>query len=599
MSLTTLDKYNLKGFIKKSHISELKYGALIRLRGKNKFTDGDLLSFFKCEIENRFKLNSNIIDKHICKYLFCVTSVIVYNFEYVKSLSQEELDEAHLALDMCVANIECGSEEDRSVIVGIVQTLNSKLIDFGMIDKKLYSKRSESVDSTKISFENTEKIQSLKKEISSLKKALKGASDDVLNKDREIDLLEKSLSSIESEKDQLIQQAIDLQRLVDEYKNELDEANAKISSLDESVIDDLKNNIASLNRTIEMKERLVSMYVGRDNKEKYLKDIETKILMMLSGRGFTFDELFRYLKNDGYTLSESDLKQVLINLGKNVQITNPNNLTFPIVYKIYPAYEKRDMCFSYDLGDKNNCLDVMVISDLHMFKVDGLKRGVLNSVYEYCSKIGINLILDLGDFTDYSHNEDSVYKGVCYTKSVLERMIEEFPYDKNIVHALLGGNHDQSLLNYGIDFIGSLSEARTDFVSLGYEHAAVKFSSKANIMLHHMNIKRSDSISDDTFEMGELINKIKAYYKKKDINRNDYYIDLLGHFHKSSLDLVNGIGTVPSLFKNREFDGAWHLKIYFNTDKSIKHIVIIPLIRYNNKLISNGEINYQKLNLKR
>jgi hypothetical protein len=203
------------------------------------------------------------------------------------------------------------------------------------------------------------------------------------------------------------------------------------------------------------------------------------------------------------------------------------------------------------------------------------------------------------DFTDYSNNEDARYKGYDYSSRVLERMIEDFPYDKNIVHALLGGNHDYNLLSYGVDFVDSLAKARTDFVNLGYEHASVNFSPKSKIMLHHMDIKVADSFGKDEYKVDDLIHKIKSYYKINNLNRSDYYIDLLGHFHKSSLDLVNGIGLVPSLFKDRVFDGAWHLRLYFNADKSIKHIVVIPLIRNDKKLVPNGEINYQRLNLKK
>lgn len=600
MALTTLDKINLKGLLKKIHMSKINYVILYSNCSKNIFIDSDLIEFFVCEIEKRFLDNPNVIDKNICKYVSCISAIIVHNFENEKNLSESILNKAHTALNLCAENIEYCSGDEKSYLLCVMNTLNSKLIDYSMLDRSLFEKSNEEANKClkAIMDDNTSENKAYKKEISSLKKALKSATDEISEKCSTISLLESKNCELQGNIRVLEEQIVTLNTFIDEYRSKLELVSSNTSTLDEVDVEALNSKIELLTKTVEMKDRLVSMYVGRENKDKYYKSVEERIIHVLCGRGYTFDELYKFLRNDGFSINEQELKDILIDLGKRVQITNPFNITYPLVYKISSPYVKKNKSFEFNVGDKDS-LDVLVVSDLHMNKVDSLRRYVINSIYEYCSKIGINLILDLGDFTDYSNNEDARYKGYDYSSRVLERMIEDFPYDKNIVHALLGGNHDYNLLSYGVDFVDSLAKARADFVNLGYEHASVNFSPKSKIMLHHMDIKVADSFGKDEYKVDDLIYKIKSYYKINNLNRSDYYIDLLGHFHKSSLDLVNGIGLVPSLFKDRVFDGAWHLRLYFNADKSIKHIVVIPLIRNDKKLVPNGEINYQRLNLKK
>ena len=100
-------------------------------------------------------------------------------------------------------------------------------------------------------------------------------------------------------------------------------------------------------------------------------------------------------------------------------------------------------------------------------------------------------------------------------------------------------------------------------------------------------------------DISALNNAIHNYYSTQDDrDRENTYIDMFGHFHKSSLDNNNGVCCVPSLLKDRYQDGAWHGTIYFDSTGRISEILFKPLIFSNDKLISTTEIEYKKLVLK-
>ena len=99
----------------------------------------------------------------------------------------------------------------------------------------------------------------------------------------------------------------------------------------------------------------------------------------------------------------------------------------------------------------------------------------------------------------------------------------------------------------------------------------------------------------DEYNLGskKLISHLDCHYPNEE-ERKKAYIDLFGHFHASRLDMLNQYCSVPSLFKDRESNGAWHMKIYFDDKNNIKHMVFIPLM-VNDKITKASEVGYQRV----
>ena len=135
--------------------------------------------------------------------------------------------------------------------------------------------------------------------------------------------------------------------------------------------------------------------------------------------------------------------------------------------------------------------------------------------------------------------------------------------------------------------------ARSDFVNLGYSHSAIGISGNTNdelIGIHHPKGWVVETVDD--FDLGA--GQITRYLEQSCSGLEKNYIDLFGHLHASRIDTVNGHGTVPSLFYDKERSGAWHVKIYLDKNKNIKYMVFIQLLA-EKRLDKVSEVGYQRI----
>ena len=150
---------------------------------------------------------------------------------------------------------------------------------------------------------------------------------------------------------------------------------------------------------------------------------------------------------------------------------------------------------------------------------------------------------------------------------------------KEIMHYILGGNHDSNALNNFIDLLAFLENNASNIKSLGYINAQIIFNQENYISVHHPHgyILHGTNITDSSY--------IKKYLK-------DSYLNLFGHFHCNMLNLKEGYCMLPS-FKYGVCIKAYHLKIFFKKDLTIDSIHLIPLV-YTNRFYQDGIIPYQK-----
>ena len=154
----------------------------------------------------------------------------------------------------------------------------------------------------------------------------------------------------------------------------------------------------------------------------------------------------------------------------------------------------------------------LIVSDLHI----GNKNSniyLMNEVYEYANKYGINNILNCGDLIEGIYTPGT--KSIKSVEEQINTIIEKHPYDKNInVFAVLG-NHDFHSLYYDDVDIGKIiHDSRYDINTIGYGRGIVKIG-KDNILLSHKIGKRNMPNIKDLYKI-QLIGhghemKTKAY----------------------------------------------------------------------------------------
>lgn len=94
----------------------------------------------------------------------------------------------------------------------------------------------------------------------------------------------------------------------------------------------------------------------------------------------------------------------------------------------------------------DNVFNAVIISDLHLGSVFE-KIEALDKIYDYCSKEGINIILNGGDLID------GTFGNIKKTYDIHEQIkdaIKNHPYDSKILNFICLGNHDASAkIDYG------------------------------------------------------------------------------------------------------------------------------------------------------
>ncbi|MBR6690951.1 MAG: metallophosphoesterase family protein [Bacilli bacterium] len=166
-------------------------------------------------------------------------------------------------------------------------------------------------------------------------------------------------------------------------------------------------------------------------------------------------------------------------------------------YLLKPNYlYNSDICYTIEKDNNNiyrnriniemprnvNLFRCLVISDTHIGSVDSNIK-LLDIVYDYAVKNGINIILNCGDSIEGDYT--SAQKNIKDLHSQLEYFIKKYPYDKSIKNFMILGNHDyHSLHNNGLDISTAIKNSRYDIIPIGYGQGNVNVKND-NIILFH------------------------------------------------------------------------------------------------------------------
>ena len=616
MALSSFEKIKVMKYIRETRNGEIYYSSICRVLEKGrKASYSELIEFFTKYVVDNFN-KDNVSKNMIGKCLSCISVLLSWSTE-IDEMLLGEIRLLKVAYEDYLKrnNIDKIEEID---------------IEIHIIDKYIKNKYPVDNEEQVISYIN--EISCLKNEVNRLTRELStqvGIYDELNKKYKE---QSRKLSKKNDEVNKVTEEDQRKKREIKDLNNRIKELLKKISELDsrlEQVEEDnnglkslkdildadvtyLKNRVEELERTLALKEEALKSFDDKLRRESLLelqqaKEEEKKekikeiILARLTSGGIVLTDLFNELVEQDYEVSMDELFAYINEYKQELNIV-PSGLTLSPRYVIMPPSISSNGTFDISIPTDCKSYDILLISDLHLSVIDEGVISDYNKLLDYCVANKIKIILNAGDFFCFKYPfKTEMLNGLTGSKKIVDKAISKLPSAPGLYQAILGGNHDKDALGYGFDAIKTLTDAREDFINLGYDHVTITFNGQLSLlhsfMLHHPSSKFVDPVLEEKFDNESLKQSLEDYYSNCKRSRNDSYLDIIGHFHRSGLDSLNAICNVPSLWHDRFNNGAWHMKVYFDELNNIKYIIFKPLV-LNDKLVATTEIVYQKLVLK-
>ncbi len=190
----------------------------------------------------------------------------------------------------------------------------------------------------------------------------------------------------------------------------------------------------------------ISRVTGLSNKQLFYR------LSLLKLKGYNFEKKY-YYNGD-----------IVYNLLKKLNENNKESNTCTIL-----------------TSPKDSIFKAIFISDIHIGN-EHERIDLLNRVYDFCIKEGINIIINGGDFIDgLLGSRNKKIQG----EKQIDYALKVHPFDKNILNFIILGNHDKSLLDCkGINIAEVFESRRHDLVPIGYKYGILKIKND-EIFIYH------------------------------------------------------------------------------------------------------------------
>lgn len=578
--------------IEKYDYGNLTYEKICLKNSKEKYSSYDLMKYL---VEEIYKIINNFNVEQSCllnKLIYVLVDVYYFSFKNGFSLNNSlsnEIKDLPGMLEVVELNLESDVSCYLNKVILEIEKISSYDLEINTYIDEL------SLKITELNSELKDKLSFFKCEIRNYIRE----NSDILKVEKEpAEIVKKNFANVfcdyEHRVDLILEDVAGLkQKICDKSelsKGFIDRFDGVIQKKVDSLSKMFKNFQLDIEKIIEKE---LSLSVVDDSQ------IEREIINKLFGDSLSIDELLKYLKRKGYEIELDDLRKILLNIKQRINITRDDVIYFPQMYQVCkPRFEEYNEMI-IDVGE-NKSMDFLLVSDMHLSKIDTKTLEDLEKMYDYAVEKNIKLILNLGDFvfcvSDHLVRSKS-YDDYVMAMRTCDDIASFFPYDKNIFHAVMGGNHDEDIMSFGFDPLKRICMQRSDFLLLGYNHATVRFcagnENDSKIMLHHPKQRVPNALLENCYDVDLLKKMLKGYYDNQGLNKDDYYMDFLGHFHKASFDMMNNYCVVPSYFKDRLKNGALHLKVYFDKNKKINYLVVLPLV-IENKLTPVNELVFKK-----
>ena len=603
MALTGVDKVKLNKYLKEHANGDIYYIDMCDYLGKRgKISDVEFLDFFTESAVLEFRKDTKISMKQVSKYISVIDSFLGWVHESGSEVSEETLDKIRSLKEFYFEYVE----------------RTEGCIDVEFNDNYLVPLM-EKIDALYPVDDNyeTEAVSNYINKIAELEKTIKVLERELDELRRKSDSLESSSQKKDEQLDILKEEKVSLGREVKAKNKEIEELTGTIESLKakiselQALLDDITSDRDSLvcykvqfdevsNQVAEL-TKIINGYKKEKNKAEKQKQkdekIESLIYQKLIVQDCSLDDLLRVVDEAGIKTSSEEVSRLLKQMKSKINIDSSRFSTSPR-YKIVKPKVMQDGTFTVDVPYGCKHIDIMLVSDFHIKEIDGKTLNSYDILLDYCTNNNINLILNLGDFYNGFSVVPLEYHNAVKNYKLTEEAIEKLPKADGIYHAVLGGNHDRNIANYGFDPIKMMADEREDFIDLGYFHSTVLLDGTLGVHgsfdLHHPEEFDFPISIDDEAIIGYMDGYLNDMYKGHGRDRNDSYIDIIGHTHRNQFNYSGGYCYIPPFLSGPGKKGASHLRIYFDEETGIKYMVFMPL-SYNTKLVKNTEIVYQKI----
>ena len=602
MPLTGVDKVKLNRYLKDHAIDDIFYYEMCDYLGKRgKIKDFEFIDYFADCVISEFSKDGKISVKHVAKLISLVGNFASWMHEEGSTISEETLDKIRsfdqLYDEYLIRNMmDCDTEFRDHCILEVVEKVNG-----------FYPSNADSETLAKYVVKVRElnaKIKELDRVVEDLRRENSGLQSD----------LDKSNSKVNSLDDEISTVREDLRNKKD-YIRELEESlwdlKAKIIELESNISnitlerDELlpyKKQFEELSGEVTRLGKIVSDFNTRDDEVKIQREKEDKLRSLiyqnLLVESASVKDLLSIIEANGISSDINEVGRLLREMKGKINITNGTFSRVP-TYRIVKPKLMANGKFSIDVPGECKHMDVMLVSDFHIREFDKKTLDGFDMLNDYCSKNGINLILNLGDFYNGFSSRPLDYANAVNNYKIVEESINVIPKADGIYHAVMGGNHERNITNYGFNPIEMLVEGRDDFIDLGYYHSTIcldgVMGNIGKFDLHHpSDFDFPIDLDEDGLTVDDMNEYLSDVYNKSGRSRDDSYIDIFGHTHRNQFNYASSYCYVPPYFDGKNRRGACHLRIYFDEDTGIKYMVFMPL-SVNNKLVKNNEIVYQKV----
>lgn len=599
MALTPIEQNDIFNFMKNIPIVSFNYITFIsilkkRRKGK-KVNEIEIFEYFIKYVIDKFQKDDKVYPNILKKYILTINEFLKLNHEYGIQVDDKLLDYIRNFQNLYEEYLErTGFKLDEEFLETSIKVVLNTINELYPVE--VSENRAKYINQV-LSLED--EIKRLKRELSEIKSLSDSFQNNYEKKDLDYKNLADKKNSLEitiKNKEFEIQKLKDtinlLRKQLIDFENSyisLQEENQSLYSYKEQ-LEELTIEVKELKRRIDSYELLK---IQENKLQEREKEIEKLIYQKILFEKVSISEILKYLNDHKIISDKEEISEILKKIRSKISITNGFS-SLGATYKVNSPRILKNGKFTVDIPSDTKYYDIMLVSDFHIREINKETLNLFDILNNYCVKNNINLILNLGDFFE---GDKFNYEFAIENYNLLEQAINKIPQVDNLYHAILGGNHEKKILRYGFDPLETLSQGREDFLNLGYTHSTIILNNLNNTLgcfdIHHPDVYdfqiklESDGI-DDTL-VKKYLNDI---YVMQGRDRNDSYIDILGHTHKNQFNYISSYYYITS-FMNRINSGACHLRIYFDKDK-IKYMVFMPL-NISDRLVKNNEIIYQKI----
>ena len=532
------------------------------------------------------ELTNNLSGKtnnYIIKLLIGIKDYLNYYKQIEKEIDRKYLTIIHSLKDIYNNLLNNELKEPDKNIIKLIDEINEYTDkNCPQSDEKDNNQNEKNI--TQEILEKDKKINELSRDIELLNNRVDSLSNKVKNADTIKKNLHKDIKQLHLELEKIKKDNLKLLE-----KNQLlDNDNCYIKELNNTLNNELLNlkdenkrlliSITTLKEQLKELKQIISEYEKHDKKNQdnlnKAKIIDNLIISKIIYQKYTINQIIDEVRKEQPDYSTTDIKESLKRISKKM------NIFVNSIPQQYMAHQPLIVTNGeFEIYHKDNKYDLIVTSDWHISgeKINDKLHSKIDDIYEYCTKNHIKLILNLGDFLDVQQKDELTRYNE--NMNLLDNIINSFPEDLNISHAILGGNHDKRMLQIGVDPIDYIVSNRNDFINLGYDSASLSLNEFELIGLHHPETYAL-SLSDIKNNQKAILEYLKTFHKENKKNGKNTYLDIFGHFHISRFDFINSYSFIPSFTKNniRNNSGFWHVELYFDNNNKIDYIIIKSLV---------------------